>query len=345
MRRRLFLPFLSVILLLAVPVLLLQGIKSYSGVKARSVLSQTSARVGDRVIYKVIATAAKNTDVEIPDVRSGLSAFDIVDDGLSRKDSLWGQETIRWYLLAQYSPGEYTIPKVIITYRKDGGSAGSIETNEARINVKSVLGDDAGNDFKARLGGGIVSKTTQAAKEPEAPSRDIDAPIRLKIIEAGAPLNVITYSDVGIICTSGLAVMLTIFFILRSAKKRRPKAPVLSPYEAAIAELDSLESADRRRDDAIKEAYSGIASALKCFLRSLYNIGSTELTTKEFLREVDKTDSINKAQKPEIEKLITLCDLVKFSGYAPAADELKSSFESARKIADSIHGADRPKEV
>ena len=58
------------------------------------------------------------------------------------------------------------------------------------------------------------------------------------------------------------------------------------------------------------------------------------MTTEEFLSGLKNSDALQSGQKSLLRVFLSHCDMVKFARYSPGEGEIKSSYESAKKLVD-----------
>lgn len=190
-------------------------------------------------------------------------------------------------------------------------------------------------DFTVAIGAGPAS----GADGKGAPVRRIDTPIRIEIIDTNNVMGIVTVSDALFAAALSIAFILGIYLGIRTIKERMEKPKIYSPYEMAVNSLTEIDPRKAHSEAALKEFYFKISRIIREYLKESFNFGRAELTTREFLAQLDKEALIPDDSKDAARNLILRCDTVKFSGDAAKPDEFKAHFDTAKKIIDEINRA------
>ena len=75
-----------------------------------------------------------------------------------------------------------------------------------------------------------------------------------------------------------------------------------------------------------------MSAILRDYLKSALNMGGKELTTKDFLSALSSNASLSSEAKGESKHVLTLSDLVKFSGHTPEQGEIEACLTIVRKF-------------
>jgi len=304
-------------------------------VTANAVLSRSAVFVGDRAKYSIISICAKDIEVEIPDIAQNLDKFKIIDKGLFQRDSFVRRRYVRWYIIAGYDVGEYTIASAKVKYKREDGSSGTIETNETRITIKSVLSKEINYNYKVKIGGGLESRDDSG----RGSMRDVEGPINFKIIDDSSPAGIITYSDVGILAAAALALIALIFFAFNFIHTARSRPRQLSPYETAESAIEALRAGMASGKTGAREISFELSRILREYMRPALALGAAELTTKEFVAQLELTAILTADQKKILKDMIALFDLIKFSGYIPKQSELEMNLEKLRAVIHEVNSS------
>jgi len=152
------------------------------------------------------------------------------------------------YLLTKYSPGEYNVPEIKVSYSSDGGNKWKdIVIPEVLINVKTVLpeGFKAG-PAKIRIGGSLSQPEASPFSKNGLSDGDfslISGPIRLKILEKEKIRYPVDNKELAIkiaifLCSGFLAAVF--IFLIRKVKDKLSRRE-LPPLDQALASLAQLE--------------------------------------------------------------------------------------------------------
>ena len=309
-------------------------------IKAYAELSRDTALVADKVTYTIKVVADKEIQLDLPDASGALKKFNIFDEGLSKKDSLWKRCYTKWYVIIPYEPGEYFIQGLEVNYKNKNGSSGRIGLEKKRLFVKSVVGKEAEKDFVAKFGAGLASG---AGGEGGTLSR-IDTPIRLKIIDIDNVMGIITISDALFVAALFIGAILAIYLAFYFIKARMNRPRPLSAYETAIKNLTEIDTEKAYSADELKDLYYKISRIIRNYSKEVLSFGPGELTTKEFLAKLEGATALSDGIKNTVKELVVHCDLVKFSGSTASIEEFKSHFDGAKNIIEQINAAMTPKE-
>jgi hypothetical protein len=264
----------------------------------RATVSKRTVAIGDRIRYTIEARRDKNTDVSFPvfaDKKIGI--FEIKDAGKEAKNGWFGAVTdIRWYDIAAYSVGKFSVPEARIFYSvKKSTERKSVVVKALDISVESVLPKGiAVTDIK-----------------------DIKPPIQPR--EPGKTIFWVLLSAAAIIAAASLYRMM------------RKRKPVRLSHETALEELEAFKAAFLKSGD-IKNYYVGISDSVRHYIERSFNLRAPEMTTEEFLDSLRGSAALSQDQKGLLKDFMGSCDLVKFAKYAPSKDEAELVFTTAAKF-------------
>jgi len=138
-----------------------------------------------------------------------------------------------------------------------------------------------------------------------------------------------------------IALTLTLFgftgihFIIDRINKR--SALPRSAYEIARRTIEDL----KKECLAPREYYRETSAIVRCYIENEFAIKATTLTTEEFLSEVGDTHKFNVEQIVLLRDFLIRCDLVKYAGHEPSAEEVGWSISSAEEIIESANEKSR----
>ena len=307
--KRLYLIFLSVIVLC--PLAGAQGKKDEPKKEKLPVLAAAEAdsdsvTIGDKVKYTLKVKTAKSTEIEFPSFAENLAGFAIKDFGTAER-TFFGKKTItNWYLLDTYTSGKYTIPKAVIKYKeKDSDEWQEIETNEVKIEVKSVL------------------KETPGASD----ILDIKGPV-------GFPRKVKPYVVSAVILLFIAIIAAIIAALIKKKKIHETITPPKPAYQMAYEALENLKKKDLIKQGKTKEYYIELSLIVRHYLENRFYLRAPEMTTEEFMSIASDSSSLSYEHKSLLREFLSHCDLVKFAKYKPEYTKIDSSFDSAKKLID-----------
>jgi hypothetical protein len=122
---------------------------------------------------------------------------------------------------------------------------------------------------------------------------------------------------------AGVAAALTVvgvgIFIWR--QRKRPAAKLPTPEERALTQLARLKAtiADPTHDP--REFSEALSTLLRRFLVERFALSALRQTTAEFRETLSKTTAIAENCRELLPRFLERCDLIKFAGVAPSAEE------------------------
>ncbi|MEC8253423.1 MAG: hypothetical protein VX044_09430 [Planctomycetota bacterium] len=140
-----------------------------------------------------------------------------------------------------------------------------------------------------------------------------------------------------------LALAAAALFVAVRRRRERPAAPVAVEVPAHVRALREL----RRWQDAARESaaevdafYVGVSQVLRRYLEERFGLHAPERTTEEFLRDLERGDSLARRHRGELERFLSQCDMVKFAKVVPSPDEHGRAYALAEAFVESTR-ADR----
>ena len=110
-------------------------------------------------------------------------------------------------------------------------------------------------------------------------------------------------------------------------KEMAPPIETVSPEEIALEELDMVP--ELRLAGELKEYYSAISSVFRRYIDRTYSLRTSELTTHDIVSNL-KLHEVAEDTLMEIEKILNMCDMVKFARQEPASSDLDRIFSMAQ---------------
>ncbi len=220
--------------------------------------------------------------------------------------------------VALFVPGEHEIPPLVVTVRNSEGTILDQPVPAVTLNVVPVLAEDDGE-----------LKDIRPQAEMTGPLLDLDdlaAPANWPWIAAALALI-------------GLAG----WVLYRLLRPRPPEPVIISPYDAAMAELSQIEGLRLPAAGRFKEHYTLVADVMRTYLEGEFGIPALDRTTSEIQAEVSAAD-IDAEGAIEMRWLFVDCDIIKFTGLEPDEYEAGLMVGRAREILDMIRPAETPPE-
>lgn len=172
---------------------------------------------------------------------------------------------------------------------------------------------------------------------PQAPVRlKVKTPVVVKIVDTPEPISVIAFLDIILI---GAEIGLSFFIIGWAFSFIRKKIEIAArpgPCDTARRELAAIKAA--KKNIAPREFCSRISLMIRSYIFGEFRKGSSELTTAEFLESFNTIPAVSDSSRQTMKSLLSLCDLVKFSGYEPSPGELEEAVESAGSLITALSG-------
>lgn len=217
------------------------------------------------------------------------------------------------YTLEPTRSGTLTIAPIAVRFRdnRPGGDGEEhvVESEAVQVEVSTVVGEAAPSlsDLKPSVG------------PVELPSR-------------GPPGSVWIFSGIG----AGIIAIL-IWLVLRR-RRQASQEPPLSPQQLACLELDRIISR-RLAETDVKEFYVEVTGVVRRYIERSTGVRAPEQTTEEFLREIVSNSVFTDDEQRRLQQFLESADLVKFAGYRPAGEDMKTSIERAREFTQrDAHG-------
>ncbi len=220
--------------------------------------------------------------------------------------------------VALFVPGEHEIPPLVVTVVDSEGTILDQPVPTLTLDVVPVLAEDDEELLDIR------------------PQAEMTGPL-LDFDDLAAPSS--WPWIVGALALIGLAGW-GLFMLLRP---RIPEPVIISPYDAALAELDRIEGLGLPAAGRFKEHYTLVADVIRTYLEGEFGIPALDRTTSEIQAEVREAD-IPAEGAVEIRWLFVDCDIVKFTGLEPDEYEAGLMVGRAREILEMIRPAETPPE-
>ncbi len=272
----------------SVPVLWTQ---ENAGVQVTSRVDKSRITIGDLIQYEVLVEHGPEVTVVWPELGSNLGAFEIRDYEVPEPKNEDGRvvERVR-YTISTFDTGAFVIPPVVIQYFIPPDSVRrELKTEPIEIYVASL---------KPSLDGDI-----RGLKPQEVLPKDWG----MVLMYAGIALAAVLLAGAG-------------WWYWRNRKrgtlpfvKSEPPRP---PHEVALEQLQQLEAEGLFEKGEIKEHFSRLSEILRAYLEARYYMPALESTTHEIIEHFSRDGQLQ-GQLEALEKILALCDLVKFARHTP----------------------------
>ncbi len=272
-------------------------------------VSRDAITIAEKVTLEISARVDEGYAIELPEFDKTSDTFQIasvispppeLDDGgriLSRKT----------YVLKPFLSGTYTIPSMTVRVSKPGEKASEpvvIETEPIDITVNSLLAD----------------QTDPALADIFPPEALPEKPYLLMAAIAAALL------------VAGLGFFGYRYF--RRQKNGSESVIIRPPHEIAHARLRDLLAEQLVEKGECKLFYLRLSGILRHYIENRFGLKAPEQTTEEFLKTMKTADDLTPSHKQVLRRFLEHCDLVKFAGHEPAAEEIRETIDTVRQFID-----------
>ncbi len=261
--------------------------------------------IGEKVRYTIEVKAEKEIEVEFPSFAENLAEFAVRDFG-SSESGLWGDRTrTRWYLLDIYETGKFTIPAVIIKYRKAGEEKWQEAlTEEVPVEVLSMLEKEGA----------------------PAEIHDIRPPVDMYDLKY-------LYIIISLV-VAALIIAAVVMFLKKRRKAKEAYVPLVPAHETAFLALKELKRKGYLRTGKTKEYYFELSDIVRHYLENRFHLKAPEMTTEEFLMGLKDTKALKSDHKSLLREFLSHCDMVKFAKHSPDEKEAELSYNSASMLVE-----------
>jgi len=143
--------------------------------------------------------------------------------------------------------------------------------------------------------------------------------------EIGVDLRLLYYILLAVLIAA--LILLAILYMKRRKIRLKEKEIIkLPPDEAAYLLLDEL--SDIERIDG-KEFYFRLSAILRAYIQERYGIAAPEMTTEEFLPQIEKL-ALSREMQNDLRKLLCSADPIKFAGSMAIQTQMQSDLTYVR---------------
>src|SRR5439155_21659103 len=116
-------------------------------------------------------------------------------------------------------------------------------------------------------------------------------------------------------------------------RRSRP-APAPSPQQVALAQLDEVARLPLRAQPDVYHFHARLSDVLRQYLELRFELPATRRTTPEFFAALGKDPPVPAEQQALLNEILGRCDLAKFAGVVPAAQECQQVVSLARQFVE-----------
>jgi len=139
-------------------------------------------------------------------------------------------------------------------------------------------------------------------------------------------------------------VVAAIVWIVKRRKEHKPivilpGAKPLPADQRAIKELESLRRKELWQKGKIKRYYTDLTDIIRRFLRNMYGISASEMTTRQTLSAFHSSPDWSEESETLLQQLLQKADMVKFAKMEPESYEhdqaMQFALDFVRKVAET----------
>lgn len=273
-------------------------------IQANITLNQESFLIGDEMIMTLDVRVKPGYTAELPAIALPKGLEELRKNTSTVKKHLGSTQYENQYDLTTFTPGEYKLPQLTITYTSRNGSKEKLALPARTIVVKSLL--------------------TAEAKD----IRDLK-PL------AKAPLNpLIYYLAMAVILLAALAYLLYRKFWRKKAGEAEPELPPLPAHVVALQKLDELATSDFLEQGEIERYFTALSGIVREYIENRFGAKAQEMTTQEFLERALRKLNLIREHRHLLEEFLVRSDLVKYARHIPQYEEITGAYSTARRFVE-----------
>ncbi len=273
-------------------------------ISVKAEVNRAFITIGDPVEYTVTVKHSPSVQIlsTVPPPSGEIFKIKKVED-LNRKEGKLELQG-RKFTLTTFKLGEFILEPVEIKYRTKDGTENVMATERIFLTVKSVAQGEEKQDIRGLKGVAILAGFARTA---------------------------------GLLALAA-AVLFAVLLFYRWLRKKQsqpsgPAAPLLTPEEEAIQELNRLYDSDLLRQDKIKDYYLRFSEILRGYLEKRFHILALEATTHEIGRELREKET-NPGFRELVSETLEAADLAKFAKWKPEPAQIIQLNQKARQVVD-----------
>lgn len=276
-----------------------------AGVKAS--IDTRQITIGDPVRLFLEASHAPGRDrLEWTAIPDSFNHLEVLEKGKIDTLHNGGTTTYRQkVLITGFDSGRFTIPAFAFSVIPADGSPYLIHTDSFQLDVSTVAVDTS-QPFKAIKG----------------------------IMEVQSSWRDYIWWIIGGLVLAGLLAF-TIWYFRKNRKTpipaRQPAAPPETPQQKALRLLGELEKKQLWQTGRIKDYYSELTDILREYIEGRFRMPAMELTTDEFMQNVERHRELSRFQEL-LAGVLSTADLAKFAKAKPLPAEHISALENTRQF-------------
>lgn len=275
-------------------------------------LDDSQPVLGNPIALTLTVDAAPDVVVTMPEFGDQLGKFGIADFKESESLREDGRHVYtQRYTLDLPMSGKLRTPSFAVEFTDNRNA-----TDENKNKIMELLTDEIPFNVRSVF---LEGETPQAL----APAMDVLPPLVLPDEEKSRLPLILAIVLIG--CVAAGAAY-------RWLKHPAPQT-VLPPDALALQALDDLSQRDIPTDSEATDAwYVELSNIIRHYVEGRFALHAPRLTTEEFFELAKKSDALKDEDKLLIRKLLERSDRVKFTSFAPTADETRQMLSDARRF-------------
>lgn len=268
-------------------------------VDVRAKTDKQNIQLGDAIQLDISATYdPQRFIVRFPQVPDSMNGFEIVRR--EKPDTIFKREINEYhqrYIITHFDSGRWNIPSFTFEIESKTGQASEVKrTDSLWIDVSAPLVD------------------TSKPFKPITDVRGAERPWQDIALEIGAYVLIF------------LALVMLFYFGWRKykawkeAKSKLSEAPILTPYEVALQQLQKIKEEALFEQGELKTYYTQLTDVLRHYLEQQFGIDSLEKTSSEIMHDVKKHKALANVRS-SLRQVLESADMVKFAKGTPSAEE------------------------
>ena len=169
-----------------------------------------------------------------------------------------------------------------------------------------------------------IPATPQLPPLPEGPALD----------RVRGPIEIPAYEPWQIALAVGCGILFLGLLAWLSVRAKKKSTTALSPYDAAMGELDAAAQLTTEDDDRFAVLSSG---ALRRYLEASLNLSFSACTSEEFLRSLKVDTRFDAGFQSQLGEVLAAFDRVKFAGHTIRPDERTQLTDTVRRLIEQSH--------
>ncbi|MCX7940911.1 MAG: hypothetical protein N2555_03975 [Endomicrobia bacterium] len=282
---------------------------TFSQVKTQNYVNKNKVYLGDTLYYKIVVTHRGNLELGNFDIynvlkgTTGIENFVLISSKIHKKRNFITKKITQEYIfnLIPINLGKITIGEIQIP----------------------CVNKETGENFSLKL----PQVEVEVSPYPKPKDKIFDG----EIIDIKGQIWIRSYLWIFLLLFIFAGVLLWVYY----QYKTQPKPTELTQQqinltETALRQLEELWEKNYIQQGLIKQFYLELTSIVRWYIEKKYDVNALELTTGELYNALKK--KVEKKYNLELKSFLENGDLAKFAKYIPDQQQIKSDFETAKKL-------------